>query len=403
MDDLATYGSVLSGDMLFEKSITPMVIVDSTRRIIKANLRFYDLFGHTAEEIVGESTAVLTPSVAHFEEYIKYFEKTRDGSYESSELQYRKKDGTLFWVKLTGIPIQTNAGRFILWSFDNIDNEVKAREEIRNRQRELEVIFDTVRAGLVYVIDDVIERANQSFVDMVNESRENVIGRKISIFLNCFDQCKNKKKRKIVQFHNRAGRTVLVEREIVQISPDCYLIIFLDVTEHVKEKKKLKQIAEKDGLTGIYNRGAFVQAVQKMVVDERYETVSFVMFDIDFFKNVNDTYGHDIGDDVLREVVEVVGNTLRREELFGRIGGEEFGIIFPVDLKQAKVICERIRKAVRERSFTIKNLHITISMGLVDNTFSNLFDSMYKEADRLLYVAKNSGRDRMECLPVKQI
>jgi len=390
------YESVLNGEMLFEKSITAMMVVDRNRTIIKANVRFCELFGYAAHEIIGRETSVLTPTKEHFEEYKKYFEKTRSGSYESSELQYKRKDGSFFWVKLTGLPVITEIEKFVHWSFDDISAEVVAREEIKNRYRELEVIFDKVRAGLVYVVDGIIERANSSFINMVNDSKEKITGRKITIFVNCFDECKKTPGKKIVQFRNKDGETVLMEREIVRISSESYIIVFIDVTLHIKEKRVLKKISETDGLTGIYNRMAFVGFAQKMIVDTKYDAVSFVMLDIDYFKKVNDIYGHDIGDDVLLEICDIIGSNLRKKDIFGRLGGEEFGILFPVSQDEAVPVCQRILEAVRKKCFTKKNLHVTVSMGLVDNSFSNVFDSMYKEADRLLYTAKKSGRDRLE-------
>lgn len=88
---LATYDSMLTGDILFERSITPMVIVDSQRIMVKANIRFCELFGYARTEILGQSTALLTPSRKHFESYKQSFERTRDGSLQSSDLLYKKK------------------------------------------------------------------------------------------------------------------------------------------------------------------------------------------------------------------------------------------------------------------------------------------------------------------------
>lgn len=394
---LATYDSMLTGDILFERSITPMVIVDSQRIMVKANIRFCDLFGYSRTEILGQSTALLTPSLKHFESYKQSFEKTRDGSLQSSDLLYRKKDGELFWVKLTGIPIVAEAQQFVLWSFDDITQEVHAREEVRNRYRELEIIFERVRAGLVFVVDGVINRVNQSFLKMLNEQHNNVVGRNVTLFLECFEKCKTEGTKKLVHFRNRDGHVTIVEREIVPVTENSHIVVFIDITEHVQEKEVLTKKSQLDGLTGIFNRNTFVQFAQEMLLSPAHEYASFMLFDIDRFKEINDTYGHDIGDEVLIELVRLVKHLLRREEIFGRFGGEEFGVLFPVAQNQATVIAQRLLEAIREHRFTRKKLAVTVSMGLVDNTFSNVFETMYKEADRLLYLAKNSGRDRLEC------
>ncbi|WED23032.1 ATP-binding protein [Vibrio sp. JC009] len=134
------YDSVLTGEMLFQKSITPMMIVDTTRTIIKANNRFCDMFGYALKEIVGKKTVILTPTGEHFSRYAKAFEETRDGSIESNELLYKKSDGSLFWVKLTGMPLETEAGNFVIWSFDDISEEVSTREELEKSYKELEAM-----------------------------------------------------------------------------------------------------------------------------------------------------------------------------------------------------------------------------------------------------------------------
>ena len=399
---LATYDSMLTGDILFERSITPMVIVDSQRIMVKANIRFCDLFGYSREEILGRSTAVLTPSLEHFENYKKCFEHTRDGSLQSRDLLYRKKDGSLFWVKLTGIPIVTDAQQFVLWSFDDITEEVHAREEIRDRYRELEIIFEKVRAGLLFVVDGVINRVNQSFLNMLNENHENVVGRNVTVFLDCFEKCKTEGTKKLVRFRNRDDHVTIVEREIVPVTENSHIIVFIDITAHVQEKEVLTKKSQIDGLTGIYNRNTFVQFAQEMLLSPAHEYASFMLFDIDHFKEINDTYGHDIGDEVLIELVCLIQRLLRREEIFGRFGGEEFGVLFPVAQDQAEVIALRLLAAIRQHRFTRGKLAVTVSMGLVDNTFSNVFETMFKEADRLLYLAKNSGRDRLECCRLRE-
>jgi diguanylate cyclase (GGDEF)-like protein/PAS domain S-box-containing protein len=400
-DVLASYDAMLTGDILFDRSITPMVIVDSQRTMVKANIRFCDLFGYSRTEILGQSTAMLTPSLKHFESYKQSFERTRDGSLQSSDLLYRKKDGTLFWVKLTGIPIVTDAQQFVLWSFDDITQEVHAREEIRDRYRELEIIFEKVHAGLVFVVEGVVNRVNQSFLRMLNEEHDNVVGRNVKFFLDCFEKCKTEGTKKTVRFRNRDGHVTIVEREIVPVTKNSHIIVFIDITEHVQEKEVLTKKSQIDGLTGIFNRNTFLQFAQEMLLDPAHEYASFMLFDIDNFKEVNDTYGHDIGDEVLIELVCLIQQLLRREEIFGRFGGEEFGVLFPVAQNQAKTIAQRLLEAIRQHRFTRKKLAVTVSMGLVDNTFSNVFEVMYKEADRLLYLAKNSGRDRLECCAIR--
>ncbi len=393
--NISTYRKRLQGDLLFENSITAMMLVDETRTITVVNKRFCTLFGYALQEVIGLQTSVLTPTETHFEEYTQYFEQTRSGSIESSELQYKKKSGELFWVKLTGISISDESEKYILWSFDDITSEVEARSEIQNRYQELNIIFNKVPSGLIYVVDDVIERANPSFLHMVNEPTQNVVGRKVSAFLEDFDQGKDARVKKLVRFHN--GREpITVEREIEKVAEHSYIVLLMNITQHVREKKALLTLAQTDGLTDIFNRSTFLELAQKMITDPSCEYMSFVMFDLDNFKQINDSYGHDIGDDVLVELAALCTSQLREGEIFGRLGGEEFGLAFPVSKEKGSIICNRLLELIRSQVFTAKKINVTVSMGLTDSTFSNLLDAIYKEADRLLYCAKRAGRDRLE-------
>ena len=395
-DLLPVYDVLLGGGLLFERNITPMVIVDSERVMVKTNLRFRDLFGYADAELLGQPTAMLTPTPGHFHDYRRYFQRTSEGSFESSELQYKKKNGELFWVKLTGIPLATEVGQFVLWSFDDITTEVRDREEIRNRYRELEVIFEKVRAGLVFVVDGTIERVNHAFLTMIGAGREAVLGRNITEFLDCFEECAREGLKRVVRFDRDDGETIITEREIVPISDNSHIVVFIDLTAHMHEKERLIQKSQLDGMTGIFNHSAFFKFAQEMLRDPGREDVSLILFDIDHFKKINDSFGHGIGDDVLVELVQLIRSQLRRGELFGRLGGEEFGILLPMGQASAAAVAERLLQFIRQHRFTARALAVTVSMGLVDSAFSPVFDEIYDEADRFLYMAKNKGRNRLE-------
>lgn len=393
-ESISTYETVLTGDMLFARSITPMVVVDSNRFIAKVNQRFCSLFGYAEDELIGKRTELLTPSAVHFEQYRLAFEQTREGVLESKELLYRKKDGSLFWVKLTGIPLPTRVEQFILWSFDDITIEVIAREGMKNRYRELDIIFERVRAGLIYVVNGIIERANRASLAIVHDQTEQIVGQRIAVFIDDFDDRKASEAKHVKQFYTENGDTVIAEMEIVLVADESYIVVLSDITVHVHEKKALTQLAQTDSLTGVYNRRAFTLHAQQMMIDGQNDAVSLLMLDIDHFKSINDTYGHDVGDEALKDLCKLLQSSLRRDEVLGRLGGEEFGIVLPLDLARAVQAGNRILQAVRSHLFTRRKLKMTLSIGVTASAYGIDFDEMYKEADRLLYVAKQSGRNR---------
>ena len=162
------------------------------------------------------------------------------------------------------------------------------------------------------------------------------------------------------------------------------------------------KLATTDGLTDLYNHRYF-QDQMKMNVEhsKRYETnFSLIIIDIDFFKKFNDTYGHQSGDAVLRQVAQILKRNVRATDIVCRYGGEEMSIILPNTGKdEAQMTAEKICKIVSEKQFKLNNdkeTHVTISLGVSTYPFdgetpTNLIDA----ADKRLYNAKNNGRNQV--------
>ncbi len=172
-------------------------------------------------------------------------------------------------------------------------------------------------------------------------------------------------------------------------------IVFSDITKQETYKHSLEVLTTVDPLTEIGNRRYYEQKLQdELVRADRYKhPLSLIMFDIDFFKKVNDTYGHDVGDIVLKEYSALIKSLIRTEDIFCRIGGEEFMLILPdTDLKASHAIAEKLRKAVE--LFDSK-VQVTMSFGLVQYEKNEKSHEIYKRVDTALYQAKNSGRNRV--------
>ncbi|MHC1682681.1 MAG: diguanylate cyclase [Clostridiaceae bacterium] len=171
--------------------------------------------------------------------------------------------------------------------------------------------------------------------------------------------------------------------------------------------KRIKQEYSKDFLTGLNNVRTFDTLYNNAIENamERNEQLSVLMIDIDFFKKINDTYGHQTGDEVLKELAEVLKKTCRPFDIVSRNGGEEFSILL-IDCAASKAyeIGERVRRAVEGHKFSLLNgsfINITISIGIAefpDNTKDR--ENLIKLADEALYEAKKSGRNKV-CIKSK--
>jgi len=155
-----------------------------------------------------------------------------------------------------------------------------------------------------------------------------------------------------------------------------------------------------DGLTGAHNKRYFHETLEREVSrSKRYDRgLSLVLFDIDHFKRVNDTYGHIAGDAVLRQLAALVRANIRREDIFSRVGGEEFSLILPeASREEAHSVAEKIRRLVEssEVMFDAVAIPITISLGACELESQDGPEALYAKADALLYRAKQAGRNRV--------
>ncbi len=177
-----------------------------------------------------------------------------------------------------------------------------------------------------------------------------------------------------------------------------YIISLTDVTIFESENRKLEKIAIADKLTGIYNRVKFEDSLDKEMKSFRDTNAPFsiIFFDIDHFKKVNDTYGHDVGDEVLKNITSIVGAKLRGSDIFARWGGEEFIILLPrTPLQSAKELAERLRIALEETKMEKVGV-VTCSFGISEVKEFDDKKECIKRADEALYRAKNNGRNRVE-------
>ena len=170
---------------------------------------------------------------------------------------------------------------------------------------------------------------------------------------------------------------------------------------------KILQYATLDALTNLNNRRQFeVRQKQEIAIAKRQNnSLCAMMIDIDFFKKVNDTYGHAAGDEVLRSVAGIIKEHLRESDIPSRYGGEEFAVLLPyTKLDEAKIVGERLRKAVEDAVITVNqdndnvdktDINVTISMGLAEFNGEETGEILFERADKALYDAKTGGRNRV--------
>jgi diguanylate cyclase (GGDEF)-like protein len=172
------------------------------------------------------------------------------------------------------------------------------------------------------------------------------------------------------------------------------------VSELQKDKEKFQDMAYKDALTGMYNRRFFFENVSILIEQaKRTNTPTcIVMYDIDNFKKVNDTYGHDMGDVVLKDFANTIKSNVRKSDIAARLGGEEFAVfLYNTDVENGFKVADKIRQRFENSTHTLNDITIkcTCSGGIYQLTEDDDIDTALKKADEALYVAKRTTKNRI--------
>lgn len=191
----------------------------------------------------------------------------------------------------------------------------------------------------------------------------------------------------------------LQNNDRIQVGPTIFKYL-TGADAEAKYYEEIYRMTIVDGLTQIHNKRYLFEALERELIRARRHTraLSLIMFDIDFFKRINDECGHLAGDYVLRELSEVVQERIRRDEVFARYGGEEFAIMLPeTELAGAATLAETLREKVAEHRFVFQGetISVTVSLGCASVLGDDTATTLIARADEKLYEAKRGGRDRV--------
>ncbi|WP_428739541.1 diguanylate cyclase [Sulfurimonas sp.] len=197
-------------------------------------------------------------------------------------------------------------------------------------------------------------------------------------------------------YHEKPSKPNSVDKERIGFATNLAAIAI----ENKRTQEELEKRAYTDYLTGLANRRSFMEKFEDELsrLDRYGGHLSLLMFDIDWFKRINDTYGHNIGDRVLQKISTICSKILREVDIVGRIGGEEFAVVLPqTDIEKALQVAQRLRTTIEKTQMKVAqngSFNFTVSMGVTQTSAGKMdVDELLKEADRALYTAKESGRN----------
>ncbi len=399
-----------------ENSDNSIVITDRDRHIQYVNEAFELNTGYTKDEVLGKNPNILKSNLLSDNFYKEMNETLDSGKKWQGELINRSKDGVLLYEKSSIVPVflEGELVQYLAIKL-NITDYIKQQKKLQQSA----AVYENIGDGIMITDSErKIFSVNPAFVQMFDYEEEELIGKEPMI-ISSLRQDRSfyrkmwysllKKDRWSGKIYNKTKNekviptwlTITVVRDNIGVILN-YIAIYTNLEEIVEMEERADFLAYHDSLTQLPNRAYFEREIVHIfdLADTNNENLAILFIDLDRFKIINDTLGHHVGDAMLIHLAKRIKDILRKDDLFARIGGDEFVIILD-DLKareNAAIIAEKILTVVRE-PIEVKNYHLntTASIGIAlypdDGVDKN---EIIKHADSAMYYAKERGKDRYE-------
>jgi diguanylate cyclase (GGDEF)-like protein/PAS domain S-box-containing protein len=395
-----------------------LYVIDSGGVTIYANAMASDLLGYANGELVGH----LAHDLIHAprgQEAVRAghcpmrLAAERGEVYRSDHEAFRRKDGRLLRVSLVSSPLREEGrvtGTVVLF------RDIGTEHEARMRLRQADVAFSHLAEAVVVTDAEArIQAVNPAFTQITGYTEEEVRGKSPKILASGrhdhiyyqrmwrsildlgYWEGEIWNKRKNGEIYPEILKITAVRDEQHRIAG--FVSVFRDIAELRAKEKRLRHLAYRDQLTGLYNRNAFMRIFEHALhrARDRGARLALLYMDIDRFKRINDTLGHVIGDALLRKVARRIRTTLRAQDEAARLGGDEFVVLLEdidqqvTPVRVAHALLERIRAPL---AIDGNQLHVTSSIGIcVYPEDGDSPTALLKNADAAMYLAKQSGRD----------
>ncbi len=367
-------------------------ITDMDNKIVFINEAFHKVYGYKEEDILGRDGYIL------------------GGIDGEGEFYHKKKDGSEFPVVLTRSILKDEDEKevAIVRIAHDITERKRADEMLKESEKKYRNLVDSALIGVyktnlkgdILYINEALAKMFE-FESPEEMMLEGVIARYRNPEVRGVLIKNLKKTGKVSNFEievlTKTGRPI---NAILSATLDGDILsgMIMDITKRKRMEEELEKLAITDRLTQAYNRIKFEEIIGREIemFKRHNQLLSMAMLDIDHFKEVNDTYGHLVGDYVLKTIANIVRENIRKIDYLVRWGGEEFMVIAPeADLERIRELAERIRTVIEGYSFD-KVGKVTVSFGITQFKKDDTEDSFIKKADDALYKAKANGRNRVE-------
>ena len=420
-------------EALIESVPAALVVLSSSDDVVRINDEFSKLFGYSSQEAIGKKINDLVTTKEQLAEAKMFSQRVQSGGFIQRSTRRRKKNGTLVDVLTVGKPFFLKGEQIgIIAIYQDITHQKRIEQKLKEAKEFAELLLEVAPAGIMMLdLEKRITSWNSGAERITGMTNRDVVGKSCSIFESpvCQGECglySINYSKPIVDVEceiSTAKGKLTILKNVVQIRDDSGKIvggmeIFYDITERKRLELEIKEQSIRDSLTDLFNRNYFDLILNQL--STRYSRsaqavpVSALMIDLDYFKKVNDTFGHAAGDDVLIALAEVIKQLVREDDVAIRYGGEEIVVLLPeTDAENALLIAGRIKQAINDVHFEFNgkahNQKVSIGVSTLhfggdipvkekSNTKPLLreqFETLIIQSDVALYSSKNSGRDRV--------
>ncbi|ARU47679.1 sensor domain-containing diguanylate cyclase [Sulfurospirillum diekertiae] len=401
---------------IFQSMQEGVMVLDDKGVILECNLAAQEMLQLSKSDIVGNfsynskwSAIYEDGSVFNKEDYPSLMAINSSLPQNNVILGIRRKDGSLIWV-------QTNAQPIFSDNFDKIRSVLITFSDItayRKSKRELEKYLQIIDTHVIISstdTDGIITEVSEKFCQISGYSKEELIGKSHHLVRHpdmpstLYEEMWTSLKKGIpwygeIKNRSKKGVDYWIEAIIAPRYNEEYQLIGYTAVHHdITDKKRVEELSITDRLTGLYNRLKLDElfAYHLSIVKRHQTSFSIILLDIDKFKLVNDTYGHQVGDSLLQAIATLLKRNIREEDAVGRWGGEEFLILLPETKSDAAcLLAEKLRRLVEAENFEYAG-NRTASFGVATYHANDDETSMVARADEALYRAKEKGRNRVD-------
>ncbi|MGC7870748.1 PAS domain S-box protein [Desulfosporosinus sp. SYSU MS00001] len=406
---------------LFENSPEAICILDTEDRFIDVNCAFEKVFGYSKEELLGFTINDKIVTMEQSDKATELSEKVIKGNIVEYDTLRSRKDGSIVHVHILGYPLIFEDQRIGLFGiYKDITEQKRAEEALKASEHTFRTLFEGSSDVILILDDNKFIDCNPATIELLGyDSKESIIGKsfwELSPPFQVKGVSSQEKAMEIIKTTHRSKKFewllktkdgTIVPGEVMLTSilineKRVFHVLWRDISERKKMEQRFEFLSYHDFLTGLYNRRFFEEELKRLDVQRNYPlTVVFV--DVNGLKLINDSFGHSMGDQLLKTVAEVIKGSCRSDDIIARLGGDEFVLLLP---KTSAIETDQILKRIKTRALEEKVGSIALSVSFGYETKTHKGENIYeilKKAEDYMYKKKLFESPSMRGKTIKAI